>query len=84
LKNNNGFETKSQIRIIVKYMSIIKKIMFKVCQIKKMILSLELFVEYVPPKVKILMRLCQLFKCVLVSIRDLEDVHIPTNIDHGR
>jgi hypothetical protein len=35
LKNNNGFEAKSQIKIIVKYMSIIKKIMFKVCQNKK-------------------------------------------------
>ncbi len=33
--NNNGFETKSQTKIIVKYMSIIKKIMFKVYQNKK-------------------------------------------------
>ncbi len=84
LKNNNGFETKSQIKIIVTYMSIIKKIMFKVCQNKKMILSLEMFVEYVRPKVKILMRLCQLLKCVLVSIHDLKDVCIRTKINHGR
>jgi hypothetical protein len=35
LKNNNGFETKSQIKIIAKYMSIIKEIMFKVSQNKK-------------------------------------------------